>query len=92
MRRALRLLTCGGYDLQAAYSTLYAVRRCNPKLVAIREATCDILYGGQTAPASIVMPLSLAGGASLVQARRQSAFLYCTGAPLPQWGTIEQSL
>lgn len=41
--------------LQAAYQKLYSVRPCNPKLFAIREATCDLLYGAQTQPAAVTV-------------------------------------
>ncbi len=40
---------------QEAYSKLYSVRACNPKLFAIREATCDLLYGADLQPASITV-------------------------------------
>jgi hypothetical protein len=41
--------------LQDAYRQLYSVRPCNPKLFAIREATCDLLYGAQLQPAAITV-------------------------------------
>ena len=31
------------------------MRPCNPKLFAIREATCDLLYGAEAQPASITV-------------------------------------
>lgn len=46
---------CRGFELQAAYQKLYSVRPCNPKLFAIREATCDLLYGAQTQPAAVTV-------------------------------------
>lgn len=46
-------LTPAIHLLQDAYRQLYSVRPCNPKLFAIREATCDLLYGAQLQPAAI---------------------------------------
>ncbi len=43
------------YLLQDAFRQLYSVRPCNPKLFAIREATCDLLYGAQLQPAAITV-------------------------------------
>ena len=63
------MLWCRGFELNDAYSKLLAVRHCHPKLAAIREATCDVLYSPQRAIVTINMPLSWAGGAQLIQVR-----------------------
>lgn len=44
---------CRGLELHEAFEKLYSVRKCCPKLAAIREATCDVLYGADPSPASI---------------------------------------
>jgi len=36
---------CDGLCLDAAYKSLFAVRRCHPQLGMIRAATCDMLAG-----------------------------------------------
>ena len=44
------------YTLEAAFEKLRAVRPCNPRLQAIRQATCDILFDkGNLYPAIIVV-------------------------------------
>lgn len=42
-----------GIHLEDAYATLYAARKCHPKLYAIRQAAADILYGGDQMPVTI---------------------------------------
>ena len=59
-----------GFQLMEAHKHLTGLRACNPKLTAIRAATCDILFDGKgTAPVRIAMPLSKAGLAKRVQVR-----------------------
>ena len=61
------MLWCRGFQLQDAYAQLFAVRRCHPKLSAIREATCDILYSPDKSPVTIRVPVTMAGGAKHIQ-------------------------
>lgn len=61
------MLWCRGFELQDAYTKLFAVRRCHPKLAAIREATCDVLYSRKKSAVTIRMPLSMAGGVKQLQ-------------------------
>ena len=59
-----------GFQLMEAHKHLTGLRACNPKLTAIRAATCDILFDGKgTAPVSIVLPRGNAGLAQHVQVR-----------------------
>ena len=59
-----------GFQLMEAHKHLTGLRACNPKLTAIRAATCDILFDGKgTAPVSIVLPRGSAGFAQHVQVR-----------------------
>lgn len=51
-----------------AHKHLTGLRACNPKLTAIRAATCDILFDGKgTAPVRIAVSRSKAGLAQSVQ-------------------------
>jgi len=57
-----------GFQLMEAHKHLTGLRACNPKLTAIRAATCDILFDGKgTAPVRIAVPRSKAGTAQRVQ-------------------------
>ena len=57
-----------GSQLMEAHKHLTGFRPCNPKLTAIRAATCDILFDGKgTAPVRIAVPRSKAGTAQRVQ-------------------------
>ena len=51
------------FTLEDAFDTLKAVRPCNPRLQAVRQATCDVLFdSGRLTPATIAV--SHAGGPS----------------------------
>ncbi len=57
-----------GFQLKEAHEHLTGLRACNPKLTAIRAATCDMLFDGKgTAPVRIAVPRSKAGTAQHVQ-------------------------
>lgn len=57
-----------GFQLMEAHKHLTGLRACNPKLTAIRSATCDILFDGKgTAPIRIAVSRSKAGLAQRVQ-------------------------
>ena len=63
-----------GFQLMEAHKHLTSLRACNPKLTAIRAATCDILFDGKgTAPIKIAVPMSRAGTAQHVQVREKQA-------------------
>ena len=62
-----------GWQLMEAHKHLTGCRPCNPKLTAIRAATCDILFDGEGTglgglhPVRIAVPRSKAGLAQHVQ-------------------------
>lgn len=59
---------CKGFQLMDAHKHLTGLRACNPKLTAIRAATCDMLFDGSgRVPVRISLPRSKAGYAKHVQ-------------------------
>lgn len=73
---------CKGFQLMDAHKHLTGLRACNPKLTAIRAATCDILFDGKgTAPVSIAVPRSKAGVAERVQVDSSSSWAIIRHAP-----------
>ena len=66
---------CRDFQLMEAHKHLTDLRACNPKLTAIRAATCDILFDGKgTAPVRIAVSRSKAGTAQHVQVMAWLAF------------------
>lgn len=54
------------FSLLEAFDKLREVRPCNPRLQAIRQATCDVLFDqGKYAPT--VISVSKPGGANQIQ-------------------------
>lgn len=62
---------CRGLTLQDAISTFMAVRPCNPRIVAIRQATIDILIDG-SALTPVRIAISRTFGATSLQVRALS--------------------
>ena len=59
---------CRDMPLEQAFRQLTAVRACNPRVMAIRQAACDILVDAGTRMKCCIA-VSRAGAASHVQAR-----------------------
>ncbi len=57
---------CRGFSLEDAISTFMAVRPCNPRIVAIRQATLDLLVDG-TALTPVRIAVSRSFGATSLQ-------------------------
>ncbi len=45
-----------GWDLDEAHASLTSVRRCSPRIEAIRAATADLLTGCEPLPATVSLP------------------------------------
>ena len=58
---------CRGMPLEQAFQQLTAVRACNPRVMAIRQAACDILVDAGTRMKCCIS-VSRAGTAKQVQA------------------------
>lgn len=70
---------CKNFQLMEAHKLLTGLRACNPKLTAIRAATCDILFDGKgTAPVRIAVSRSKAGLAQRVQVQAYTVYKLVT--------------
>ena len=59
---------CRGMSLGQAHARLMAVRACNPRLVDIRQAACDLLLDGGARTRTLI-GVARAGCALRVQVR-----------------------